>query len=198
MAHNSYPSPDQVVERIDTVMYFAGTDSFIEWTRSMLTTTDKVVAAVILIFLTHRGSYAIRICITEVILALRSWAIWGRDRHFGIGLRVLLAAIWVAVLGLVIKFQNTLIFSLATEQGCFLTGGSTVSYIAIYTLFLASNSLALVLALAKCLKSIYEQSLDSASPYKDGKRNPSPVFALKTYSPRPGILYYIVVTGIVR
>ena len=66
MAHNSYPSPEQVVEGIDTVMvcqescfkfhtltnasqYFAGTDSFIEWTISMLTTTDKVVAAVILV-----------------------------------------------------------------------------------------------------------------------------------------------------
>lgn len=128
-------------------------------------------------------SYTVGICITEVILALRCWAVWGRDRRFGIGLGISLAMIWVAVLGLVIKFQNTLIFSPATEQGCFLTGGSRTAYVVLYALFLASDSLVLVLTLAKCLKSMRSTSHHSivlASLYKDG------------------ILYYLLVTGIVR
>ena len=79
---------------------------------------------------------------------------------------------WVTIFTAIFSRLTTWTVSPATEQGCFLTGGSRIPYIAIYALFLASDScksvctrlafskcwkqgfaVVLVLTLAKCLKS---------------------------------------------
>ena len=99
------------------------------------------------------------ITVRPVILALRTWAIWGRDACFGLGLGVALVAIWLPVLVLSHRFLRSLVcewrppYALLSPcsdpriyavspaaRGCFLTGGSVTTYVAIYALFLASDT----------------------------------------------------------
>ncbi|ETW77579.1 hypothetical protein HETIRDRAFT_454840 [Heterobasidion irregulare TC 32-1] len=104
-------------------------------------------------------AYAVGISTAEVILALRTWAIWGRNARFDLGLGVALVATWLPVLVLSHRFPRSLVCERRPPHAplspcsdpriyavspaarvCFLTGGSVTAYIATYALFLASDT----------------------------------------------------------
>ncbi|TFK34971.1 hypothetical protein BDQ12DRAFT_760853 [Crucibulum laeve] len=69
------------------------------------------------------------IVIAEIILSMRTWAVWGKDRKIGIGLLIFSLASVIPSIPVILHFSNTAQFvnpPLAHYRGCFLVGGSRI------------------------------------------------------------------------
>ncbi|KAL0954061.1 hypothetical protein HGRIS_005211 [Hohenbuehelia grisea] len=75
--------------------------------------------------------YLIGIAITEVILAIRTWAVWGRDRRMTIALPLFFVAIWIPNFVIMGFFLDSLVFEPAPYpeyRGCNIVHGSKILF----------------------------------------------------------------------
>ncbi|KAH7925259.1 hypothetical protein BV22DRAFT_1089416 [Leucogyrophana mollusca] len=76
--------------------------------------------------------YAIGMSLAEIILLLRTWAIWGRNRWVGVGLIIHAAATFGGVAYSTNSYVSSTAFSPSPApqiRGCFITNGSNILYI---------------------------------------------------------------------
>jgi len=72
------------------------------------------------------GSFGvvIGVAIAELILVIRTWALWGREKRIGIFLFVLYVSLVIPAFVFMIIFVNSLTFAVTKDIGCTPTGGS--------------------------------------------------------------------------
>ncbi|KAH7921316.1 hypothetical protein BV22DRAFT_1038785 [Leucogyrophana mollusca] len=93
--------------------------------------------------------YAIGMSTAELILMIRTWAIWGSGRRLAAALSIHAATSFAVVLWCTSKFVDSLTFSSDSQfSGCFTTSASNIS-IADWTLFMFMESVYLILMVIK-------------------------------------------------
>ncbi|KAF9007424.1 hypothetical protein BDQ17DRAFT_1422801 [Cyathus striatus] len=86
-------------------------------------------------------------CFAEIILTLRTWAVWRKDPVVKFGLPAFFIAVWVASCVIVAKFLRTLEFAHAPYpgfRGCLVIGGSSILCI-LWILLMVFNTGTLIL-----------------------------------------------------
>ncbi|KAF7291319.1 hypothetical protein MIND_01276200 [Mycena indigotica] len=112
----------------------------------------------------------IGVCISEAILMLRTYAIWGRSRS----VMIILCVVWVATVipGLIItQFElTTLIYTPTANVGCNLVQAGTIIIYA-YVLLMISETAVVVLTALRAYRDLRNRSLHRSwitQLYKDG------------------------------
>jgi len=104
--------------------------------------------------LAYKGTgwmFVFDIAIAEVIMSLRTWAIWNKDRRVGIGLAILFCSMLTAACVLFSPFVKSLTFAPAPNPaivGCFMTGGNHMLS-AVYVLLTVFETSIFILTLLK-------------------------------------------------
>jgi len=123
------------------------------------------------------GLLVIGINVTEIVLAIRTWAIWQRDKIIGVILALVLIASWIAEIIVSVQFVRSLKFAAAPYpqfKGCFTVGGSKIA-VADWITLCVVESILLVLIATSAFRA-----------YRSGERN-----KLLHVIHRDGIMSYV-------
>ncbi|TEB31489.1 hypothetical protein FA13DRAFT_1663305, partial [Coprinellus micaceus] len=85
------------------------------------------------------GLFVIGLAIGEMIMSMRTWAVWKRDKKLGIALAILWPICWISGFTITGIWLQTVRFDpspMAQFQGCFLTDASQLLFVAWLTLLL--------------------------------------------------------------
>ncbi|TFK33420.1 hypothetical protein BDQ12DRAFT_409981 [Crucibulum laeve] len=93
-------------------------------------------------------------CITEMMLSLRTWAVWEKDLRLGMGLLIFFLIIWGSAAAVIAIFLKTMTFRILDYPyftGCLNDGGSPILSI-VWILLMVYDTVNLVLMAIKALK----------------------------------------------
>jgi len=125
---------------------------------------------------------AIGICLSEIMVATRTWAIWGRNRKIAVGMVCLyLGCVAGGVYTIYMFFQSAIITSNPGLPGCFVEGSSLMMKLS-WVMMLIGNSALLVLLL-----------IESYLVYKETRSFP----ALYKTVISDGVLYFVLLSVLV-
>ncbi|KIK04893.1 hypothetical protein K443DRAFT_92259 [Laccaria amethystina LaAM-08-1] len=119
--------------------------------------------------------------LSELILTLRTWAVWKRDKFLGIALSILFLAIAVATYVVASLFQGSLELSgrpYPEFQGCYITGSNKLLYVA-WLLLMAYEAVLLVLMI-----------IPGVTAYREGGNG-----GLHAVVYRDGVVFYVYLFG---
>jgi len=92
--------------------------------------------------------------LVEIMLTLRTWAVWNKDRRLAIGLPIFFLVCWGPSLGIIIAFTKSIIFGNETSRqrfGCLVVKGSHIIGVA-WTLLLVYEAGIFLLMLIKAIQ----------------------------------------------
>ncbi|KAL0946524.1 hypothetical protein HGRIS_012734 [Hohenbuehelia grisea] len=122
------------------------------------------------------------ICLSEVILSFRTWAVWGRDRRLTIGLPVFLFAAWAPIIFFTWRFLHSLHFTqtpYTSVIGCFVDHADPILFYSWVMLMIYEAGLMALMAIR------------GYNVYRTGGNS-----ALFNVVYRDGILYYVYLFSI--
>jgi len=127
-----------------------------------------------IIFTTIGWGLGVGVGIAEVILAMRTWVIWGRNKNIAWGLGILLVALWVPLFFFLNEALTSLVFTIPPNPntpGCFLLKQKNILFVC-FILIMTFETVVLTLTLIKGL----EHFRAATSPlvtvlYRDGVLN---------------------------
>ncbi|KAJ8094624.1 hypothetical protein PM082_010630 [Marasmius tenuissimus] len=139
-----------------------------------------------------RISYAISGCmfvigigITEVLLTLRLWAVWQKNRRLTFALPILFVSCWATILAMMGVFLSSMTFGppILPHLGCHVTGGSPILFVC-WVLVMLYNGATMALMIVSAV-SLYgsRRSPDPASTGINGL-----VYVVH----RDGVVYYVI------
>jgi len=112
--------------------------------------------------------------IAEIILAMRTWVIWSRDRRVALGLGLLLVLLWIPVFFFLNEALSSLVFTVPPKlntPGCFLASQKNILYV-VFILIMIFETVILTLTLIKGLEHFKKASSPLVTVlYRDGMLN---------------------------
>ncbi|TFK33421.1 hypothetical protein BDQ12DRAFT_691078 [Crucibulum laeve] len=116
-------------------------------------------------------------CLGELMLSLRTLAVWQRDKYLAVGLSIFFVAVWGAAAVVLSIFLRSMTFTILTYPfftGCLNDGGNSILYV-VWILLMVYDTVNLTLMTISAVKN----------------RQPCSTTALTTTVYRDGIVYYL-------
>ncbi|KAF9067004.1 hypothetical protein BDP27DRAFT_945413 [Rhodocollybia butyracea] len=125
--------------------------------------------------------YIIGISLTEIILAMRTWALWGKDNRLAVGLTIFFGGCWISKSYIVHLFLDSQIYipSPTPQIGCVILGGEPILFWC-WAILMVYEAVILILML-----------IPGLAYFRSGNWS-----ALTTAVYRDGITYYLFLFGL--